>query len=166
MLQRVAGGNDKELRLSYGVVQVKCLAVCCSVLQCVAVCCGVLQCVAVYCGVLQSVAEGCSVLQRVAACCRWEQQGGAPMCALPCRSCLQHAATHYVAHTCPAQRCAPLSERQGSAPTLRRSSVLQCAAVCYSVLWWVAVCCSVLQCVAVCCSVLQAATAGGYAHPM
>ena len=31
-------------------------------------------------------------------------------------------------------------------------SVLQCAAVCLSVLQCVAVCCSVLQCVAVCCS--------------
>ena len=34
------------------------------------------------------------------------------------------------------------------------SSVLQCDAVCCSVLQCVAVCCSVLQCVAVCCSVL------------
>ena len=33
--------------------------------------------------------------------------------------------------------------------------MLQCVAVCYSVLQCVAVCCSVLQCVAVCCSVLQ-----------
>jgi len=33
--------------------------------------------------------------------------------------------------------------------------VLQCVAVCYSVLQRVAACCSVLQCVAVCCSVLQ-----------
>ena len=34
-------------------------------------------------------------------------------------------------------------------------SVLQCIAVCCSVLQCVAVCCSVFQCVAVCCSVLQ-----------
>ena len=34
-------------------------------------------------------------------------------------------------------------------------SVLQCVAVCCSVLQCVAVCCSVLQCAAVCCSVLQ-----------
>ena len=34
-------------------------------------------------------------------------------------------------------------------------SVLQCVAVCCSVLQCVAVCCSVSQCVAVCCSVLQ-----------
>jgi len=33
--------------------------------------------------------------------------------------------------------------------------VLQCVAVCCSLLQCVAVCCSVLQCVAVCCSVLQ-----------
>ena len=38
-------------------------------------------------------------------------------------------------------------------------SVLQCVAVCCSVLQRVAVCCSVLQCVAVCCSVLQCAAA-------
>ena len=34
-------------------------------------------------------------------------------------------------------------------------SVLQCVAVCYSALQCVAVCCSMLQCVAVCCRVLQ-----------
>ena len=33
--------------------------------------------------------------------------------------------------------------------------VLQCVAVCCSVLQYVAECCSVLQCVVVCCSVLQ-----------
>ena len=37
--------------------------------------------------------------------------------------------------------------------------MLQCAAVCCSVLQCVAVCCSVLQSVAVCCSVLQSAAA-------
>jgi len=37
--------------------------------------------------------------------------------------------------------------------------VLQCAAVCCSVLQRAAVCCSVLQCAAVCCSVLQCAAA-------
>ena len=35
--------------------------------------------------------------------------------------------------------------------------MLQCVAVCCSVLQCVAVCCSVLQCVAVCCSVWQRA---------
>jgi len=34
-------------------------------------------------------------------------------------------------------------------------SMLQCTAVCCDVLRCVAVCCSVLQCVAVCCSVLR-----------
>jgi len=61
----------------------KCVAVCCSVLQCVAVsvrnrhrvldlcvlcvaimCCSVLQCVVVCCSVLQRVAACCSVLHR------------------------------------------------------------------------------------------------------
>ena len=35
------------------------------------------------------------------------------------------------------------------------SALLQCVAVCCSVLHSVAVCCSVLQCVAACCSMLQ-----------
>jgi len=48
---------------------IKCGAVCCSVLQCVAVCCSVLQCVAVCCSVLPCVAVCCSVLQCVALCC-------------------------------------------------------------------------------------------------
>jgi len=37
----------------------------------------------------------------------------------------------------------------------KNTFLLQCVAVCCSVLQCVAVCCSVLQCVAVCCSVLQ-----------
>ena len=37
--------------------------------------------------------------------------------------------------------------------------MLQCVAVCCSVLQRVAVCCSVLQCVAVCCSMLQCVAA-------
>jgi len=43
-------------------------------------------------------------------------------------------------------------------PLASQSTVLQCVAVCcsvLSVLQCVAVCCSVLQCVAVCCSVLS-----------
>jgi len=48
---------------------VKCVAVCCSVLQCVAVCCSVLQCVAVRCSMLQRVAVCCSALQCVAVRC-------------------------------------------------------------------------------------------------
>jgi len=38
---------------------------------------------------------------------------------------------------------------------VRNVSVLECDAVCCSMVQGVAVCCSVLQCVAVCCSVLQ-----------
>jgi len=52
-------------------------------------------------------------------------------------------------------------------------SVLQCVAVCCIVLQCVAMCCNVLQCVAVCCSVLQCAScnqtssnlADQHAHP-
>ena len=70
----------------------RCVAVCCSVLQCVAVCCSVLQCVVVCCSVLQCVAvlsgaEYCHdyllihtrvavcrvVLQYVAVCCNMLQ---------------------------------------------------------------------------------------------
>ena len=51
------------------VLQVLCVAVCCSVWQCVAVCCSVLQCVVVCCSVLQCVVMCCSVLQCVAVCC-------------------------------------------------------------------------------------------------
>jgi len=40
--------------------------------------------------------------------------------------------------------------------------VLQCVAVCCSVLHCVALCCSVLQCVAVCCSVLQCIAQGAH----
>jgi len=39
--------------------EIRCVAVCCSVLQCVAVCCSVLQCAAVCCSVLQCVAVCC-----------------------------------------------------------------------------------------------------------
>jgi len=68
---------------------------------------------------------------------------------------LQHDATHYNAlqrtavNGCAALRhtCDVIEACDGS--------VLQCDAVCCSVLLSVTVCCSVLQCAAVCCSMLQ-----------
>jgi len=45
------------------MVDLQCVAECCSVLQCVAICCNMLQCVAECCRLLQSVAECCSVLK-------------------------------------------------------------------------------------------------------
>jgi len=42
-----------------------------------------------------------------------------------------------------------------TSPSITRTSLWQCVAVCCCVLQCVVVCCSVLQCVAVCCSVLQ-----------
>jgi len=63
------------------VIGLKCVAVCCSVLQCVAVVAvcdlnivvsldsRVLQCIAVCCSVLQCIAVCCSVLHGVPLCC-------------------------------------------------------------------------------------------------
>jgi len=52
----------------------------------------------------------------------------------------------------------PYRSAANTSPTdSRRIGVLQCVAVCCSLLHCVAVCCSVLQCVAVCHSVLQCA---------
>jgi len=48
-----------------------------------------------------------------------------------------------------------LAEVPRSNASLSPVSVLQCVAMCCSVLQCVAMCCSVLQCIAVCCSVLQ-----------
>jgi len=50
------------------LLEMQCVAVCCSVLQCVAMCCSVLHCVAVCCSVLQCVIVCHSVLQCVAVC--------------------------------------------------------------------------------------------------
>ena len=60
------GMNNFELR---------CVAVCCSVLQCVAVCCSVLQCAAVCCSVLQCAAVCCCVVQCGALWCSVLQCG-------------------------------------------------------------------------------------------
>ena len=121
----------------------RCVAVCCSVLQCVPtalsfcihtlfitalrpyhmwlvdlIC--VLQCVAVCCSVLQCVAVCCSVSQCVAVCCSVSLQ---PFYSAYTPSLLLHT----------------------------RSNTWLVDCIC--VLPCVAVCCSVLQCVAVCCSV-------------
>ena len=135
-----------------------CVPVCCSVLfWCVAVCCSVLQCVAVQeswhththeqgehvigyvcCSVLQCVAVCCSIVLRcIAVCCSVMQyrNDGAHVhmskvrlsfTATHCNT-LQHTATH----------CNTLQHRS---EIIIHVCVLQCAAVC----------CSVLQCVALC----------------
>jgi len=54
------------LRAKMAKLSLRCVGVCCSVLQFAAVCFGVLQCVTVCCSVLQYVAVCCSVLQCVA----------------------------------------------------------------------------------------------------
>ena len=145
---------------------------CCSMLQRVAVCCSVLQNVAACCSVLQRVAvcssgsmKGCLIYDRVPRNCPWSpwqkfsKSQFAPRITqynnyrrdfLGIRSraeklpldllLLEHATTslHGIVE-CVAVCC----------------SVLQCVAVCCGVLWCVAVCCSVLRCGVVCCSVLQ-----------
>ena len=136
------------------------VAACCSVLRGVAVCCGVLRCVAVCCGVLRCV-------QSDAVCCS----------VLKARNCSR--GSFVVAPTARMFPCDALC-----AGRVRKIGlfVLQCVAVCCSVLkavlvcsflvaqtarMWcsacltgvrriisIAVCCIVLQCIAVCCSVL------------
>jgi len=49
----------------------RCVAVCCSVLQRVAVCCSVLQCVAVCCSVLQCVPNGAQSCVMSCVCMGW-----------------------------------------------------------------------------------------------
>jgi len=123
----------------------------------VALCCSVLQCIAACCSVLQRVAVCCSVLQRDAVRCS-DSIGGSFR-----------------------QRCLESHKLHSATDVLQW--MLQCVAVCCSVLQCVAVCCSVwsdsmglfpkkiprlhrshsatdvlqwvLQCVAVCCSMWQ-----------
>jgi len=153
---------------------VQCVALCCSVVQCVdvagcntlqhtathcntlrhAVCCSVLQCVAMLQGATGAISASnngvhnkvtsavcCSVLQRVAVCCSVLQ------CAAVCCNVLVCVAVCH-RHN---QRLYPRRWHRSHASTM-----LQCVAVCCSVLQCVAVCCSVLQRVAACCSVPQA----------
>ena len=110
-----------------------CVAVCCGVLQCVAVCCSVLPCV---CSVLQRVAACCSVLQSVAVCCSTDL-------LIMCGEWLLAK---------PPPTCVLQDEYR----------MLQCVAVCCSVLQCVAVCCSVLQCVAV--QICSSSAASGSSH--
>ena len=59
--------------------------------------------------------------------------------------------THKCVHKCTHTRARPCTHTHA----YRHIHVMNCVAVCYSMLQCVAVCCSVLQCVAVCCNVLQ-----------
>jgi len=158
---------------SSGRQSLRCVAVCCSVLQCVAVCCSVLQCVAVCCSVLQRVAVCWSVLQCVAVCCSMLQCAAVSLTPSVVWNFLSH-----MRH----DSCTCVTEFDVCC------SVLQHFAVGCSVLQWVEVwltyyCCldilvthviwlvhtiwhdsfkcetefDALQCVAVCCSVLQCA---------
>jgi len=167
---------------------VQCGAVRCSALQCVAVCCSVLQCGDPDCSLAPPACThayiGC---QKVLYNLLHELYGVATISrplkfvGLFCKRALYKRLysaketynlkgstnrSHptriisHPAHTAPAQKCVACQED----PVLQCVSVLQCVAVCCSVLQstfsfpypWVprmqcvAVCCSVLQCVAVC----------------
>jgi len=171
------------MRLFCCLVEIQCVAVCCSVMQCVAVCCSVLQCVAVCCSVtflvprnslalpfipsvmqlfcclaeIQCVAVRCSVLQCVAVCCS-VQPGRNSACSSRVLQCV--VVRHRVLQ-CVATSCSVLQRH------CSRSTKLSCAAPCPNwnaalllpLLQCVAnkVCCSVLQCVTVCYSALQCA---------
>jgi len=76
--------KDEHLDHLFFLVEVACVAVCCSALQGVEMRCSVLQCVAVRSNVLQCVAVCCSVLQCVAVCCSVSQcvLGSAVFCSV------------------------------------------------------------------------------------
>ena len=134
----------------------------CSMLQCIAACCSALQRVAVHCSVLQC----CSGLQGPPAAPLQQQL----KCAVLCGNVLQCVAGVAVCYR-------GLLKRHRSS----RSSMLQCVAVCCSVMQpppasppqqqvqaplveCVAVCCSVLQCVARAPCSAAAAAGAGTAH--
>ena len=70
----------------------------------------------------------------------------------------EHLLLQCVAVCCSAMQCDAVFHSVLLTVCGNALQMLQCVAVCYSVLQCVAVCCSVLQCVAVCCSVLQCVT--------
>ena len=99
---------------------------CCSVLWCVAVSCGMLRCVAVCCSMLQYVAVCCSVLQ----------------CAAVCRSALQRKIVLLICVPWLTHMCA-MMHSYVCRNTFRYKPNTVCTAR------------HMVQCVAVCCSVLQ-----------
>jgi len=121
---------------------VQCIAVRCNVLQCVAVCCSMLQCQRSQDALSVRVAvwRYYSVLQCVAVC---------------------YIVKHFFAVFCSALLQNGL-EHGGEDPTMPHLCIVQCVALCYSLLQYprsqnafIHTCCSVLQCAAVCCNVLQ-----------
>jgi len=134
---------------------------CCIVSQFVAdMCCSVLHCIALYCTTYTipeaCVAGCCRVLQRVAECLS-ETYDAVRCSTLQCTE-VCCSTSQYVSIFGMLTRCVTASRT----PYLR--GVLQCVAVSYSMWHYVsvrylvqcvAVCCSILQCVVACCSVLQ-----------
>ena len=122
----------------------------CNTLQHIAIPCNTLQHSTAHYTTLQHTATHCNTLHHSAA-----HGGTVPHSATQCNS-LQHTPTH--CNRWMLQTAADLWSSRFR--TVVCCSVLQCVAVCCSVLPFTGyngriVCCSVLQCVAVCCSVLQ-----------
>jgi len=155
--------------MSVAVCALQCTAVC-SVLQCVTVCCSALQCVAA-CGkrrtvtlkqafnsssfdlLWYSIFVDCATLHHTATfgtrylCCSMYVAVCCRTCVAVCCSVLQVCCSVWIGVCRDSQT--RLLVACGTCVTV---SVLQCVAVCCSVLQCVAMCCSVLRCVAVCCS--------------
>ena len=112
----------------------QCVAVCCWVLQCVAVCCSVLQCVAVCCSVLLGAAVCRCVLLCVAVCCivlqcvdlTWYSET-----CVQCRIRISQTTPINLSRGIPRHSCSELQSVAGHCCVF---CVLQCAAVCCSIL--------------------------------
>jgi len=141
-----------------------CVAVCCSVLQCAAVCCSASsrivymsrtqwkQHTATHCNTLQQLAC-CSMLQRVAVCCSvlHEIKGVQSRRSSTATQCNTYCNTHCNTH-CNTPAGGVIRPPFPEYWARRSSSEVDGGCVTSPVLQCVAVCCSVLQrCVAVCC---------------
>jgi len=147
----------------------QCVAVCCSVAVCCTgtcgygslaeekivstrvkafLCCSVLHCVAVYCNVLQCLIVCCSMLLCSAVCCNtspdvralWQKRTSFNWFALQCVT------------QCVLVCCNPRVVKSWIYWNPRCSRVVQCVAVCSSVMQFVAKCCDLLRCATVRCN--------------
>jgi len=131
-----------EFRLCCYRHNIRCVAVCNSVLQCVAVCCSVLHCCQSFLHVTTATIS--DVLQCVAVCCSLLHR---------CQS-FNHVTTATRSYTC---RSAPYTTSNWAETCC---SVLQSVAVEYEVPPYYRP--HNIRCVSVCCSVLQSAYTGAY----
>ena len=156
----------------------QCVAVCCSVLQCVAVCCSVLQCVATCVSIklclmwkTASRPKASRSLAHTLPRVNSDMYGVATISRLLkdlrlfCKKAILkrlYSEKETYNFKEPGDRSHPIWTRHVTLvadlcfrPTSWWFCVLQCVAVCCSMLQYVTVCCSLLQCVAVCCGTLH-----------